>query len=75
MRDDGIIKVSRSLKELSVKARGAMDRLSKELGIKGDQNTLKKLTRIKRRNSLVDVWVKANGEVVKIAAGETKYFN
>lgn len=32
LRDDGIIKVSRSLKELSVKARGVMDRLSKELG-------------------------------------------
>ncbi len=32
LRDDGIIKVSRSLKELSVKARGVMDRLSKEMG-------------------------------------------
>ena len=31
IRDDGIIKVSRSLKEISVKARSAMDRLSKEL--------------------------------------------
>ena len=32
LRDDGIIKVSRSLKELSVKAKGVMDRLSKEMG-------------------------------------------
>lgn len=32
IRDDGIIKVSRSLKEISVRARSAMDRLSKELG-------------------------------------------
>lgn len=32
LRDDGIIKVSRSLRELSVKARAASDRLSKELG-------------------------------------------
>ena len=31
IRDDGIIKVSRSLKELSVRARAASDRLSKEL--------------------------------------------
>ena len=35
----------------------AQRELFEELGIKGDQNTLKKLTRIKRRNSLVDVWV------------------
>ena len=32
LRDDGIIKVSRSLKELSVKAKSAMDRMSKEMG-------------------------------------------
>lgn len=32
LRDDGIIKVSRSLKELSVKAKGVMDKLSKEMG-------------------------------------------
>lgn len=32
LRDDGIIKVSRSLKELAIKARGVMDRLSKEMG-------------------------------------------
>lgn len=32
LRDDGIIKVSRSLKELSIKAKGVMDRLSKEMG-------------------------------------------
>ena len=32
LRDDGIIKVSRSLKELSAKARATADRLSKELG-------------------------------------------
>jgi len=31
LRDDGIIKVSRSLKELSVKAKAVMDKLSKEL--------------------------------------------
>ncbi len=31
LRDDGIIKVSRSLKELSIKAKAVMDRLSKEL--------------------------------------------
>ena len=31
--------------------------LYEELGIEGDQNSLKKLTRIKRRNSLLDVWV------------------
>lgn len=32
LRDDGIIKVSRSLKELSIKAKGVMDKLSKEMG-------------------------------------------
>lgn len=32
LRDDGIIKVSRSLKELSVKVKTAMDRMSKDLG-------------------------------------------
>ena len=32
LRDDGIIKVSRSLKELSVKAKSATDRMSKEFG-------------------------------------------
>lgn len=32
IRDDGIIKVSRSLKELAVKARAASDRLTKRLG-------------------------------------------
>ncbi len=32
LRDDGIIKVSRSLKELSVKAKSATDRMSKEMG-------------------------------------------
>lgn len=32
LRDDGIIKVSRSLKELSVKAKSATDRMSKDLG-------------------------------------------
>lgn len=32
LRDDGIIKVSRSLKELSIKAKGVMDKLSKENG-------------------------------------------
>lgn len=31
LRDDGIIKVSRSLKELSIKAKAVMDKLSKEL--------------------------------------------
>ena len=31
LRDDGIIKVSRSLKELSIKAKGVMDKLSKEM--------------------------------------------
>ncbi len=31
--------------------------LFEELGIKSDRETLKKLTRIKRRNSLLDVWV------------------
>jgi len=37
--------------------KAAQRELFEELGIKGDRNTLKKLTRIKRRNSLVDVWV------------------
>ena len=32
LRDDGIIKVSRSLKEISIRARAAADRLSKEMG-------------------------------------------
>ena len=32
LRDDGIIKVSRSLKETSIRARAATERLSKELG-------------------------------------------
>ncbi len=32
LRDDGIIKVSRSLKELSVKVKTAMDRMTKNLG-------------------------------------------
>lgn len=32
LRDDGIIKVSRSLKELSVKAKSAMDKMSKDMG-------------------------------------------
>ena len=32
LRDDGIIKVSRSLKELSVKAKSASDRMSKSMG-------------------------------------------
>lgn len=32
LRDDGIIKVSRSLKELSVKVKTAMDRMTKDLG-------------------------------------------
>lgn len=32
LRDDGMIKVSRSLKELAIKGRAAADRLSKELG-------------------------------------------
>ena len=40
---------------LSVTA--ARRELYEELGIEGDQNSLKKLTRIKRRNSLLDVWV------------------
>ena len=31
--------------------------LYEELGIEGDHSSLKKLTRIKRRNSLLDVWV------------------
>ncbi len=31
LRDDGIIKVSRSLKELSIKAKAVMDKLSKEM--------------------------------------------
>ena len=31
--------------------------LYEELGIEGDQSSLKKLVRIKRRNSLLDVWV------------------
>lgn len=35
--------------------------LFEELGIKADQNTLKKLLRIKRRNSLLDIWfIKTN---------------
>ncbi len=37
--------------------KAAQRELFEELGIKGDRNTLKKLARIKRRNSLVDVWV------------------
>ena len=37
--------------------KAAQRELFEELGIKGEQNSLKKLTRIKRRNSLVDVWV------------------
>lgn len=32
LRDDGIIKVSRSLKELAVKAKSAMDKMSKDMG-------------------------------------------
>ena len=51
----------------------AQRELFEELGIMSDKNTLKKALRIKRRNSLLDIWfIKSNVETSKLKLQESE---